>query len=83
MVIFCRDNPTVMSIKSPLDIESGKFDEWESLNAKSISTIILCLVDAAMTKARDMVDGNGTVKELWVELDCIFTCHRQSQLLTY
>lgn len=42
-------------------------------NPKTKSIIILCLGDSALAKIRELVDGNGTAKELWDELERIYT----------
>lgn len=46
---------------------------WSPPTKKSKPTIILCLVDSAITKTRVLVDGDRTVKKLWDLLQRIYT----------
>lgn len=72
-VVIYRDGPLLLCFQdAPNEVDNG-FNEWVTANTKGMSTIILCLGDAVLTKTRELFDGDGTANALWERLVDIYT----------
>lgn len=71
--VISRDDPTYLLFQDAPEEGTEGYDSWVKANAQGKSTIILCLGDSALAKTRILVDGDANAKELWDELERIYT----------